>query len=107
MKALKFAAIFALFAVPAAAEDAGAVVNPGISQEIGTFSGAGQEQLRRNLLAAGFEHIDIEAIAYVVRARSGDGRQVVIRVEPEHGANALSAPEIDDLTVTGSIRAGG
>jgi hypothetical protein len=107
MKTLKIAALLALFAVPAAAQEADAVANPGTSQEIGAFSAAEQGQLRRNLREAGFEHIDIEAVAYVVRARSGDGKQIVFRVDPQSGADALSATETDDITITGSISTGG
>jgi hypothetical protein len=105
MKTLKLAAVFALFAVPLAAEELGGVSNPGTSQEIVEFSAADRQQLRRNLLEAGFEHIEIEAVAYVVRARSGDGRQVVMHVEPRSGAEALSTAETNDV-VTGSIRSG-
>jgi hypothetical protein len=105
MKTLKLAAVFALFAVPAAAEELGGVANPGISQEIVEFSAADRQQLRRNLLEAGFEHVEIEAVAYVVRARNGEGRQIVMHVEPRSGADALSVMDADDV-VTGSIRTG-
>jgi hypothetical protein len=105
MKALKIAALFAFLAVPAAAEDA-AVFNPGSSQEIATFSAADREQLRRNLREAGYEQIDIEAVAYVVRARSGDGKHVVIHVT-QPGAGSLPAAEMDDVSTTGSIHTGG
>ena len=106
MKTLKLAAIFAFFAVPLAAEEFGGVANPGTSQEIGELSAADRQQLLRNLRVAGFEHVEIEAVAYLVRARSGDGRQIVIHVEPRTGADALSAAETDDIAVTGSIRPG-
>jgi hypothetical protein len=106
MKTLKLAAIFAFFAVPLAAEEFGGVVNPGTSQEIGELSAADRQQLLRNLRVAGFEHVEIEAVAYLVRARSGDGRQIVIHVEPRTGTDALSAAETDDIAVTGSIRPG-
>jgi hypothetical protein len=106
MKALKLAAIFALFAVPLAAEEFGGVANPGTSQEISELSAADRQQLRRNLRVAGFEHVEIEAVAYLVRARSGDGRQIVIHIDPPTGADALSMAEVEDVTVTGSIRSG-
>ena len=107
MKALKIAAVFAFLAVPAAAEDADAVFNPGTSHEIATFSAADREQLRRNLREAGYEQIDIEAVAYVVRARSGDGKHVVIHVTPQPGTDSLPAAEMDDVSITGSIHTGG
>ena len=107
MKALKIAAVFAFLAVPAAAEEADAVVNPGTSREIATFSAADREQLLRNLRKAGYEQIDIEAVAYVVRARSGDGKRIVIHVIPQSGANSLPAAEMEDMSTAGSIYTGG
>jgi hypothetical protein len=104
MKTLKLAAVFALFAVPAAAE-MGSVELPGVSQELATFTSGDRDRLRRNLEQAGFEHVEIEAVAYVVRARNGEGRQIVMHVEPRSGADALSVMDADDV-VTGSIRTG-
>jgi hypothetical protein len=102
MKALKIAAAFAFLAVPAGAEEADGVVNPGTSREIATFSAADREQLLRNLREAGYEQIDIQAVAYVVRARSGDGRHIVIHITPQPGA-----AEMDDVSTAGSIHTGG
>jgi hypothetical protein len=106
MRALSLAAVVALAAAPAIAQDA--VKNPQqkpatsavkpqmstVSPQTSTVSREAQEKLREALQRAGFRDIRIVDATYVIHARTQDGNFVVMYVNPsDAGADSTTTGE--------------
>jgi hypothetical protein len=121
MRTLSLAAILALAAVPVAAQqadkqgDAARQQMEKQSQELQVknnqqsqqFSAMSKQKLRSALEQAGFSQINIVDAAYVVRAKTKDGENVVMYIDPpavgkQSGASGETLP--DGSFKTDSIR---
>ncbi len=102
MNILGLAAALFLAAFPVLAQDEGTARKSDTPFAPRELSAEDREKMRRILEEAGFLHVEIrEAAAYVVRAQTGDGKQVVMYVNPPGTAtDATDAPqrnELDDI----------
>lgn len=98
MRTVSLAAIFALAAAPIAAQQAGTMDNSvyKIQDESRQPATASQEKLRRALEEAGFRQVVIVNAAYVVRAKTEDGDDVVMHVvdaAPPEQRNGTREPD--------------
>jgi hypothetical protein len=99
MNILGLAAAVFLAASPVLAQDKGSGVEDKSLAAPRELSAEDREKMRRILEEAGFLHVEIrEAATYVVRAQTGDGKQVVMYVNPPGTAtDATDAPQRDEF----------
>jgi hypothetical protein len=95
MNVLGLAAALFLATTPALAQDSGTSRTEASPFAPRDLSASDREKLRRTLEEAGFLHVEIrDASAFVVRARTVDGQQVVMYVNPTGTkTDATGAPD--------------
>jgi hypothetical protein len=114
MRALSLAAILALAAIPAAAQQSGTSATgqtgaqpqtqaqPG-QQQTPQFTAMSKEKLRKTLEEAGFQQIQIVDATYTVRARTAEGNEVVMFIDPPSTtAGAMGTAGTTGSTTSGS-----
>lgn len=87
MRSIVAAAVLAMAALPASAQQSGTQPpQSGAQQQSSAQSGvkstAAQTQLRQSLEQAGFKNVKIVDAAYMVRARTADGNMAVMYIDP-------------------------
>ena len=122
MRTLSLAAIFALAAIPVSAQQADQQKNRSPVEQMeqqsrqvqtqserqnhqpGAQSAMSQQKLRSALEAAGFTQINIIDSAYLVRAQTEDGNNVVLYIDPPAAGQQSDAGLPEGSFKTDSIR---
>jgi hypothetical protein len=96
MRSIAIAAVLAMAALPAAAQQSGTVPQTSPSSKAesskaaGQPSAAAQAKLRQSLEQAGFKDIKVLDAAYLVHARTGDGDMAVMYIDPPVASSATT-----------------